>query len=130
MHVWPDDNYGYIRELPGPTEQNAGPEMVFIITSSYYGLPQGYLWLCSTPLSLIAAEMTQGPECQADKLWVVNVGNFKNHELALEFFIKLGWDAEKWNTETVADFYEYGLVATSVNKFAAQIAKIKKEYFA
>ena len=33
---------------------------------------------------------------QADRIWIVNVGDLKPYELDIEFFVTLGWDASKW----------------------------------
>jgi hypothetical protein len=38
-------------------------------------------------------------EYGVDRLWVVNVGDMKNEELPLQFFLDYAWDPDRWPLE-------------------------------
>ena len=95
--VWPDDNYGYVREFSDARERARSGGAGVYYHVSYWGAPRDYLWLCSTPPALIAEEMTKAFDHGADKVWIVNVGDLKPAELDIEFFLKLAWNPHSWN---------------------------------
>ncbi len=95
--VWPDDNYGYVREFSDARERARSGGAGVYYHVSYWGAPRDYLWLCSTPPALIAEEMTKAFDYGADKVWIVNVGDLKPAELDIEFFLKLAWNPHSWN---------------------------------
>ena len=81
--VWPDDNFGYIRQLPDARErQRSGGHGVYYHIS-YWGRPHDYLWLESTAPALVWQEMTRAYESGARQLWVVNVGDIKPIEAGM-----------------------------------------------
>ena len=41
---------------------------------------------------------------QADRIWIVNVGDLKPYELDTEFFITMGWDASVWTPYNLDGF--------------------------
>jgi hypothetical protein len=89
---WTDDNYGYIRELPNAAEQKrAGGSGVYYHVS-YWGAPHDYLWLCTTPPALIREEMTKAFNHNARKYWILNVGDLKPAEIAIDYFMQLATD--------------------------------------
>ena len=81
--VWPDDNFGYIRQLPDDAERRRGGGHGIYYHLSYWGRPHDYLWLESTSPALVWHEMTKAHELGADRLWVVNVGDIKPIEAGL-----------------------------------------------
>ena len=95
--VWPDDNYGYIREFSDARERRRSGGAGVYYHVSYYGRPRDYLWLCSTPPALIAEEMTKAYDYGANKVWILNVGDLKPAELDIEFFLKLARNPHAWN---------------------------------
>jgi hypothetical protein len=90
--VWPDDNHGYIRQLSNAEEQKRAGGAGVYYHVSYWGAPADYLWLCSTPPALIQEEMTKAYDHGARNVWVLNVGDIKPAEIAMDFFLRLAWD--------------------------------------
>src|SRR5208283_5583198 len=68
--VWPDDNYGYVRQFSNARERarRGGSGVYYHV--SYWGAPRDYLWLCSTPPALMAEEMTKAFAYGADRVWM------------------------------------------------------------
>ncbi|MDF7776379.1 glycosyl hydrolase 115 family protein [Sphingomonas sp. AOB5] len=91
---WVDDNYGYIRQLSTPAEQKRSGGAGVYYHISYWGVPNDYLWLDSTPPALIGEEMGKAYATNARRLWVVNVGDIKPGEKGLTYFMDLAYDFE------------------------------------
>ena len=92
--VWPDDNFGYIRQFPDAAErQRPGGSGVYYHLS-YLGAPLSYIWLSTTPPALIQQQMGQAYDLGARRLWVANVGDLKPAEIDTELFLAMAWDVE------------------------------------
>ena len=127
--VWPDDNYGYVRQFSNARErQRSGGAGVYYHVS-YWGAPRDYLWLCSTPPALIAEEMTKAFDYGADKVWMLNVGDLKPAELDIEFFLKLAWNPHSWNGTNTYVLLEKQIARDFGNEHAAEITSILAEYY-
>ncbi len=127
--VWPDDNYGYVRQFSNATErQRSGGAGVYYHVS-YWGVPRDYLWLCSTPPALIAEEMTKAFDYGADKVWMLNVGDLKPSELDTEFFLKLAWNPHSWNGTNTYDLLQKQIARDFGKEHAAEITSILVEYY-
>jgi hypothetical protein len=89
---WTDDNYGYLRELPNAAEQARPGGSGVYYHVSYWGAPHDYLWLCTTPPSLIREEMTKAYDHNARRYWILNVGDLKPAEMDIDYFLQLAYD--------------------------------------
>lgn len=127
--VWPDDNHGYIRQLPGAAErQRSGGHGVYYHIS-YWGRPHDYLWLESTSPALIWYEMTKAYELGARQLWVVNVGDIKPIEAGMTLFLALAWDINRYGPDVQRVFLHDFYATQFGEKHAEAIARLKDEYF-
>ncbi len=127
--VWPDDNYGYIREFSDARERarNGGAGVYYHV--SYWGRPRDYLWLCSTPPALIAEEMSKAYDYGADKVWLLNVGDLKPAELDIEFFLKLAWNPRAWTGTNTYDLLGQQLARDFGATNAEPLVSILSEYY-
>ena len=127
--VWPDDNYGYIRQFSNARERQRSGGAGVYYHLSYWGSPRDYLWLCSTPPALIAEEMTKAYDYGADKLWIANVGDLKPAELDIEFFLKLAWNPRAWNGTNTYVLLKTQLARDFGAANAAELSAILAEYY-
>jgi hypothetical protein len=127
--VWPDDNYGYIREFSDARERARGGGTGVYYHVSYWGAPRDYLWLCSTPPALIAEEMTKAFDYGGDKVWVLNVGDLKPAELDIEYFLKLAWNPHSWKGTNTYDLLEKQIARDFGSASAPELASIMAEYY-
>jgi hypothetical protein len=127
--VWPDDNYGYIRQFSSVRERRRSGGAGVYYHVSYWGAPRDYLWLCSTPPALIAEEMTKAYDYGADKVWMLNVGDLKPAELDIEFFLKLAWNPRSWNGTNTYDLLEKQFARDFGNQAAPELTAILAEYY-
>jgi hypothetical protein len=101
---WTDDNYGYIRELPNAEEQKRTGGSGIYYHVSYWGAPHDYLWLSTTPPALIREEMTKAYDHNARKYWILNVGDLKPAEIAIDYFMQLATDEPRMAAISQRDF--------------------------
>lgn len=127
--VWPDDNYGYVREFSDARERARSGGAGVYYHVSYWGRPRDYLWLCTTPPALIAEEMTKAFDYGADKVWILNVGDLKPAELDIEFFLKLAWNPHLWDGRNTYDLLEQQLTRDFGKKSAPELTSIMAEYY-
>ena len=127
--VWPDDNYGYVRQFSNAHErQRSGGAGVYYHVS-YWGAPRDYLWLCSTPPALIAEEMTKAYDYGASNVWLLNVGDLKPAELDTEFFLKLAWNPHVWDGANTYRLLFKQIVRDFGRERAVELTLIMAEYY-
>ena len=116
--VWPDDNFGYIRRFPTQAEaaRKGGTGVYYHL--SYLGAPLSYLWIDNMSLALTWAEMTRAYEQGVREVWIGNVGDIKNTERSMEYFLDLAWRAD----ETTPDDSREFLHRTATRDFGADEA--------
>lgn len=102
--LWSDDNYGYVRQYSTTEELNkyAGAGVYYHV--SYWGFPGSYLWLATTPLSLMYEEMHKSYQAGSDDYWILNVGDLKPSEIPMEFFMDLAWDVDCTNSDGITEY--------------------------
>jgi hypothetical protein len=127
--VWPDDNHGYIRELPTPEEAKRSGGSGVYYHVSYWGAPEDYLWLCTTPPALIWEEMRKAYDHGARTVWVLNVGGLKKSAIDMDFFLRMGWDIDAWDRDAQPVFLRQWAEETFGPDHAGEIAAILGEYF-
>jgi hypothetical protein len=127
--VWPDDNHGYIRRLSTPEEQMCSGGAGVYYHVSYWGAPEDYLWLCTTPPALIWEEMHKAYEQGARNVWVLNVGGLKKSAIDMEFFLGMGWDIDAWNENAQTAFLADWARRTFGSEHATKIGSVLDDYF-
>ncbi|RXK61771.1 hypothetical protein ESA94_01805 [Lacibacter luteus] len=127
--IWPDENFGYIRQLSTPEEQKRSGGSGVYYHLSYLGGPHDHTWLSTTAPSLISYEMTKAYQFGANRLWVVNVGDIKPAELETQFFLDLAWDIHAWTPEKAQQYVLHWATQNFGNTLAPEIAAVKNEYY-
>jgi Glycosyl hydrolase family 115/Gylcosyl hydrolase family 115 C-terminal domain len=127
--IWPDDNYGYMRQLPNEAEQKRSGGNGVYYHLSYWGSPADYLWLSSISPVMIGYEMKKSYDYGAKKLWVFNVGDIKPAELETQFAMDIAWDINTYNAADPAAYIHNWAAATFGKQNAPQITRIKEWYY-
>ena len=128
--MWTDDNYGYIRRLSNKNEQKRSGGAGVYYHTSYWGRPHDYLWLNSTPPVLMWSEMLKAFNNGAQEMWILNCGDIKPHEYAIELFLDLAWDTTSLdsNEEVMAHglaFYDREFGAD----FAQEVYELQEKFY-
>lgn len=102
-----DDNFGHLRTLPTRQmrEHKGGYGMYYHL--DYHGSPVSYEWVESTPFSQLWEQMTEAWDYGVRKLWIVNVGDVKFHEVLLQYFMDLAYDYERFGGEEPERYLRY-----------------------
>jgi hypothetical protein len=126
---WTEDNYGYIRRLSDPTEQKRKGGAGVYYHISYLGSPFSYVWIDTTPPALIWEEMTKAYAYDADRLWVLNVGDIKPAEVGIQFWAKLGWNIKSYQRENLPAYLKDWATEVFGKEQAASIAAVMDKYY-
>jgi Glycosyl hydrolase family 67 N-terminus. len=127
--IWPDDNHGYIRQLPNEEEQKRSGGHGVYYHLSYWGAPADYLWLSSISPALISYEMNKAYSYGAKRLWVFNVGDIKPAETELQYCMDMAWDIDKCSPENTRSYLQQWAASVFGRETANEIASIKLEYY-
>ncbi|MDI1250372.1 MAG: glycosyl hydrolase 115 family protein, partial [Lacunisphaera sp.] len=127
--VWPDDNFGYIRNFATPEEQKRSGGFGVYYHLSYLGRPMAYLWLGTTPPALIWSEMSKAYDHGAKKIWIVNVGDLKPAEIGTEFFLQMAWDIKRWRQDNLQEFLPEWAAREFGPANAREIAGLMTDYY-
>ena len=127
--VWPDDNFGYIKRLSNSEERKRKGGAGVYYHISYCGAPHDYLWINTTPNTLIFEEMRKAYDTGADRYWLLNVGDIKPGELALKYFFDMAWDVDYFNFENSYDFNTNYLTSIFGEKYREDLKDILDTYF-
>lgn len=95
--IWCDDNHGMVRRTPNEAERaRPGGGGLYYHTSYWAPKDQSYLWMSSIPLSVMGEELNKCWETGIQKSWTLNIGDIKPLEGEMDYFIRCGWDVEKY----------------------------------
>ena len=127
--LWCEDNYGYIRQLSNPEEQQRSGGSGVYYHISYLGWPRPYLWLNTTPPALMWAEMTRASAYGADRVWVLNVGDIKPGEIGIEFWHRLAWDVDRYGPDAQQAFLREWAAREFGPEHAEDVAGVVDNYY-
>ena len=83
--LWCDDNWGDIRRLPTPEERKRSGGAGIYYHFDYVGGPRSYKWLNTIPITKVWEQMNLAYHYDADRIWIVNVGDLKPMEFPSSF---------------------------------------------
>lgn len=127
--VWPDDNFGYIKRLSDKNEQQRIGASGVYYHISYLGEPHDYLWLNTTPPTLIYEEMRKAYDTGANRYWLLNVGDIKPGETGMKFFLDMAWDIDTYNFDNAYTYDADFLVTIFGEKYKADLQDILSTYY-
>ena len=127
--VWPDDNFGYVRNFATSEERKRPGGFGVYYHLSYLGRPLSYLWLSTTPPALVWEEMHKAFEHGADRMWIANGGDIKPAEMPIEFFLQMAWDINRWKSDNLPRFLPEIAARDFGPEHAEEIGRLLGEYY-
>jgi hypothetical protein len=127
--VWPDDNFGYMRNFANAEERKRTGGFGVYYHLSYLGAPMAYLWLNTTPPALIWQEMSKSYAMGADQIWIANVGDLKPAEIGTELFLQMAWDINRWQRDNQQDYLREWAAREFGKRHADTIAALMRDYY-
>ncbi len=127
--VWPDNNFGYIRQLSNaPQRRRSGGSGVYYHIE-YLGKPHSYCWLNTTPPALMWEELKKAWDNEARQIWVINVGGIKPREISMDFAARLAWRPQVFGADCQPVFLRHFAETVCGPEYAATIADLLQEFF-
>ncbi len=126
--LWADDNWGNVRRLPTEEERKRPGGAGIYYHFDYHGGPRSYQWINTSPISKIWEQMSLAKQYGADRIWIVNVGHFKGYELPTEFFLEMGWEADRWRGNSLNEYTRQWAERQFGAEHATEIADIISTY--
>ena len=123
-----DDNWGNIRKLPALDAKPRKGGYGIYYHYDYVGGPRNYKWINTTQIERVWEQMHLAYEHNADRVWIVNVGDIKPMEFPIEFFLDYAWNPEKWNADNLQDYYTEWAEKQFGSQFAEDIADMLRKY--
>lgn len=127
--VWPDDNFGYMKRLSNKDERKRKGGSGVYYHISYCGEPHDYLWINTTPTTLIYEEMRKAYDTGADRYWLLNVGDIKPGELGMKFFLDMAWDIDRFNFNNAYNYDAEYLASIFGAKYKQDLSDIMDNYY-
>lgn len=127
--IWPDDNYGYMKRLSSAREQKRSGRSGVYYHVSYLGKPHDYLWMSTTPPSLMYEELRKAYDATADRVWLLNVGDIKSCEFSMDLFLSMAYNIDAFNYDTVSAYYAKWLSNMFGEKYYDQFVDITQSFY-
>lgn len=102
-----EDNFGHMRTLPTEDIRDHKGGFGMYYHFDYHGGPVSYEWMPSTTLALTWEQMTEAYDYGIKDVWIVNVGDLKGNEVALQYFLTLAYDFETWGSSAPNSWQKY-----------------------
>lgn len=126
--LWCDDNWGNIRRLPTPAERNRTGGAGIYYHFDYVGGPRNYKWLNTVPITKIWEQMRLAHAYDANRIWIVNVGDLKPMEFPIEFFLTMAWDPARFSADTLQTYSTSWAAREFGERHAVAIAELVNGY--
>ena len=126
--VWCDDNWGNMRQLHNQSDPERSGGFGIYYHFDYVGGGRNYKWVDSNLLPNIWEQLNLVYTYGIDRLWMVNVGDMKNEEVPLQFFLDYAWNPERWPIERIGQWQRQWAEQQFGPKRADAIANILHEY--
>lgn len=126
--IWCDDNWGNMRGLPNQADPPRAGGYGIYYHFDYVGGGRNYKWVDSTNLASLWEQLNLSYQYGADRVWMVNVGDLKNSEHSLQFFLDYAWNPERWPIERLPDWEASWAEQQFGAEYASEIASVLSTY--
>ncbi|KKA28239.1 hypothetical protein TD95_002433 [Thielaviopsis punctulata] len=126
--LWSDDNWGNVRRLPLKNETGRAGGAGVYYHFDYVGDPRDYKWINTVQLQKTAEQLWLAYKREADRIWVVNVGDLKGLELPLNHYFDLAYDAPRWGLHGTSAWTHAWATREFGPELAANISTISNHY--
>ncbi len=126
--LWCDDNWGNIRRLPTQEERKRAGGAGVYYHFDYVGGPRSYRWINTISIAKIWEQMNLAYNYDANKIWIVNVGDLKPMEYPIEYFLRMAWNPERWPKERIPECGKLWAEREFGTQYAAEIAELVTGY--
>jgi len=126
--LWSDDNWGNLRRLPTVAERRRAGGAGIYYHLSYTGSPRTYGWLNSVTIAKMQEQMNLAYTYDANRVWMLDVGDLKPMEFPMEFFLRMAWNPEAWPKERIPAYGRTWAAREFDPRHADEIAELMYAY--
>ncbi|KAF2739667.1 hypothetical protein EJ04DRAFT_548968 [Polyplosphaeria fusca] len=126
--IMPDDNQGQVQRLPTGKESSREGGVGVYFHLEYFGSPRSYKWSNSNNLPKILKELWHSYMRQANRIWIINVGDIKPMELPFGFAMDMAWNASNFSFEKIPEYLDRYAAREFGQKHAAEISEMLLEH--
>ncbi|HZC51693.1 MAG TPA: glycosyl hydrolase 115 family protein, partial [Mycobacterium sp.] len=126
--VFTDDNWGNVRELPDQKLPARAGGYGLYYHFDYVGGGRNYKWVDTANLANTWDQLHQTYSYGDNRLWMANVGDVKNEELPLQFFLDYAWNPNAVPLGGLGDWLRQYAAENFGPQNAAAIADILQAY--
>ncbi len=126
--LWCDDNWGNVRHVPTPEERARSGGSGIYYHFDYVGGPRNYKWINTNPLPKIWEQLNLAYRYGIDRIWIVNVGDLKQMEMPIEFFLRMAWNPDTLPKEEIAAYTRRWAERDFGPEHASEIADLVSKY--
>jgi hypothetical protein len=126
--VFTDDNWGNVRQLPDLSAPVRAGGYGLYHHLDYVGGGRDYKWVDTTPLVNLWDQLHQVHDYGDSRLWMMNVGHFKNQERPLQFFLDYAWDPGRWSVGSLPEWERRFAAQNFGDEHADAIADVLHTY--
>jgi hypothetical protein len=123
-----DDNWGNMRKLPDQAAPERSGGYGIYYHYDYVGGGRNYKWIDTNLLPNIWEQLHMTYRYGVDRIWIVNVGDVKNEELPLHFFLDYAWNPDRWPVERLQEWEQHWAAQQFGPGYADEIADILHTY--
>ncbi|WP_395103566.1 glycosyl hydrolase 115 family protein [Actinomadura sp. SCN-SB] len=126
--VYADDNWGNMRKMPDLSAPPRSGGYGLYYHYDYVGGGRNYKWVDTTQLANTWEQLHQSYQYGIRNLWAVNVGDMKNQEMPLQFFLDYAWNPSNYPLESLGAWERDYAAQNFGTRNAAEIAEVLHEY--
>lgn len=126
--IWCDDNWGNMRGLPDAEAAKRKGGHGIYYHFDYVGGGRNYKWLDTINLTNTWEQLHLAYERGARQVWVVNVGDLKNVEQPLQFFLDYAWSPSRLPLEKLAGWEHQWASKHFGESMAAPVSRVFSRY--
>ncbi|KAF2830956.1 hypothetical protein CC86DRAFT_341463 [Ophiobolus disseminans] len=126
--IMPDDNHGQVQRLPTSNESAREGGIGVYFHFEYFGSPRSYKWSNSNNLPKVLKELLQAYWRDANRIWVINVGDIKPMELPFGFAMDLAWNASRFDFDMIPAYLQLYAEREFSTDHAEEIAALLMEF--
>ncbi|KAH9862854.1 hypothetical protein J1614_010947 [Plenodomus biglobosus] len=126
--LWTEDNWQNIRRLPvGDEKKRSGGAGVYY-HFDYVGDSRNYKWQDTIQLQKTYEQMKLAKDREADRIWIVNVGDIKPAEMAISHWFDISYDIDAYDETSVPQWITEWAARNFGDEHAQEISDIMDEY--
>ncbi|CAA9961200.1 Glycoside hydrolase family 115 protein [Pyrenophora teres f. maculata] len=126
--LWTEDNWQNIRRLPvGDEKKRSGGSGVYY-HFDYVGDSRNYKWQDTIQLQKTYDQMKLAKDRDADRIWIVNVGDIKPAEIAISHWFDIAYDMDSYDETSVPEWLTGFAARNFGTEHAQTISDIMDEY--